>query len=99
MATTRKFAINKIWGHSNHTTSKLHCHPKLLNPTETYLFYLLPKDILTDIDIWVSGLKYRDKFKDVITNMNTMCNPTLLYITQELWKPYHNFSLQSGWYN
>ena len=99
MATTCNFTINKIWGYAIHTTSKLHCHPKLLNPTETYLFYLLPKDILTDIDIWVSGLKHRDKFKSVIINMATMCNPIFLAILQEIWVLYHNFSVYNGFYN
>ena len=74
MATTRKFAINKI-------------------------FYLFPKDILTDIDIWVSGIEHCNKFKAVITNINTMCKPTLFSIQQELWAPYQNLSVYSCWYN
>ena len=99
MTTTRNFAINTRWGHDDHTTSPLHRHPKRLKPTETYLFNLLTQDILMYVDIWVSGLKHRDRFKAVIANMNTMCNPTLFAIPQELWAPYHNFSVYSGWYN
>ena len=56
MATTRNFSINKIWGHSNQTTSTFNRHPKRIKTNETYLSNLLPQDILTDIDIWVSGL-------------------------------------------
>ena len=99
MTTTRNFAINTRWGHANHRTSTLHRHTKLLNPSEIYLFHLLPQDILTDIDIWLSRLDHCEKFKAFITNMNTMCNPTLLSIAQDLWAPYHNFSVYSGCYN
>ena len=31
--------------------------------------------------------------------MNTMCNPTVFVIPQELWAPNHNFGIYSGWYN
>ena len=82
MKKTSNFAINKIWGHSDHTTSTLHLNPRQLNPTETYLYDLLLQDIITDIDIWVYGLENREKIKAVITNMNTMCNPTILAITR-----------------
>ena len=44
-------------------------------------------------------LNNRKKFKAVITNMNIMCNPTLFPINQELWAPYHNFSVYSCWYS
>ena len=93
------FVISTRWGHANHKTSTLHFHPKLLKPTEKYLFNLLPQYILTDIDIWVSGLEHREKFKAVIPNMNTMCSPTLFPITQEIWAPYHNLSVCSFCYN
>ena len=93
MTTTRKFVINTRWVHVNHTTSTLHRHPKQLKTTEIFLFGLLPQDILTDIDIWVSGIEHRDKFNATILNMNTMCIPTLFVIPQELWAPYHNFSV------
>ena len=99
MTTTRNFAVKTRWVHVDHMTSTLHHHPKLLNPTETYLLNLLPQDILTDIDIWVSGIKHCDKFNAIIVNMNIMCNPPLLAIPQELWSTYHNFSVYSGWYN
>ena len=99
MTTPRNFAINTRLVHANHKTSTIHCHPKLLKPTKTYLFDLFPQYILTDIDIWVSCLEHCNKFKAVITNMNTMCNPTLFAIPQELLAPYHNFSTYSSWYN
>ena len=82
MTTPRNFAINTRWGHENHKTSTLHSHPKQLKPTEEYLFYLLSQGVLMDIDILVSVLGHRDKFKAVITNMNTMCNLTLFAIPQ-----------------
>ena len=80
MTTPRNFAINTILGNSNNNTRTLHRQPKQLNPNEKYLFDLFPQDILTDIDIWVSGLEHREKFKAVIMNMNTMCKPTLFAI-------------------
>ena len=52
-----------------------------------------------DIDIWVSELEHSDKFKAVITNMNTMRNPNLFAIPTEIWAPYQNFRVYSGWYN
>ena len=70
-----------------------------MNPTETYLFHLLPQDTLTDIEMWVYGLEHREKFKAVITNINPLCNPILFAIPQELWAPYHSFSVYSSWYN
>ena len=72
---------------------------KQLKPTEAYLFDLFPQDILTDIDIWVYGIKHRDKSKSVITNINTMCNHNLFAIPREILAPYYNFSAGSGWYN
>ena len=99
VTTPHNFAISKIWGHTNHKTSTIHRHPKQLKSTETFLFNLLPQNVLTDIYIWVSGLKHCNKFKAVITNMNTMCNTTLLEIPQEIWMTYHNFSIYSSWYN
>ena len=63
MTTTRNFVISTRWGHTNQKTSTLHRHPKLINPTETYLFHLLPQDTLTDIDMWVSGLEHREKIQ------------------------------------
>ena len=98
MKTPRNFAINTRWGHTNQKTSTLHHHPKQLELTETYLFGIFPTCILTDIDIWVSGLKHLDKFKAVIKNTNNLYNPTLLAITTELRAPYHNSSVYSCWY-
>ena len=99
MTTPHNFAINKRWGHIDKKTSTLHLHPKQLMPTEMFLFELLTADILTDIDIWVTSLKHRDKFKAFIKNIYNMCNPTLFAVTPELWAPYHNFSVYSCWCN
>ena len=99
MTTPHNFAINKRWGHIDNKTSTLHLHPKQLMPTEMFLCDLLTTDILMDIDIWVTNLKHRNKFKAFIKNINTMCNPTLFAITPELWSPYHNFSVYSCWCN
>ena len=87
MTTPHNFAINTRWRHVYHKKSTIHCHPKQLKLTETYLFYILPQDILMNIDIWVFRIEHRDKFKSVITNMNTMCNPTLFANTTELCVP------------
>ena len=99
MTMPRNFAINKILGHTYHNTSTLHRHPKRLKPIETSLFNIFPTVILTDIDIWVSGLEHHDKFKAVIKNMNTLSNPILFDIRPELWAPYHHFSVYGCWYN
>ena len=99
MTTTRNFTKNTRWGHTNQTTSTFHCHPKTIKTTETYLFNPLPQDILTDSDILVYGLEYRDNFKVVIIDINPLCKPTLFVITQQIWAPYHNFSVYSCWYN
>ena len=93
MTTPHNFTINTRWGHTYHKTSTLNLDPKLLTPTETSLFDLLPTDILMYIDIWVSGLKHCDKSKAVIKNMNNLCNPTLFVILLELWATYRNFSV------
>ena len=67
--------------------------------TETYLFYLLPQGILTEIDFLASRLEHRDKLKADITKINHLCNPILFAIPQELWAPYHNFIVYGSWYN
>ena len=99
MTTPCNFSIIIKWGHADHKISTLIYHSKQLKFTETSLFGILPTDIFTDIDIWIFGLEYCDKFKAVIKNMNNMCNPTLFAITSELWAPYHNFSVYIFWYN
>ena len=99
MTTPRNFAITTRWGNTNNNKSTLHYHLKRLNPTETSLFNIFPTDILTDIDIWVSGLEHCDKFKSVVNNMDTMLNPTIFSITPELREPYQNFSVYSCCYN
>ena len=58
----------------------------------------MPTLILTDIYIWVSGLKHHDKLKAVVKKMNYLSNPTIFAIPRELWLPYHNFIVYS-WYN
>ena len=70
MTTTHNFAVNKRWGHANQTTSTLHRHPELINTIETCLLNLFPQDILTDIDIWVSGLEHCDKLKAGCQDIN-----------------------------
>ena len=93
MTTTRNFVINTRWGHANQTTSKLHRHPKRLNPTENYLFDLLTQYLLKEIDFLASGLEHHEKLKAVITEINPLCNPILFAIPQELCVPYYNFSV------
>ena len=77
--TPRDFTKNTVWGREinkkdpceffalplkkNILTSTLQCHYKEPNTSQASLFYLLPTEILTDIEIWVSGLKHCDKFK------------------------------------
>ena len=56
MTTPPNFTKKIRWLHTNHKTSTLHRHTKLLKPTEASLFDILPTVVLTDIDIWVSGL-------------------------------------------
>ena len=58
----------------------------------------MPTVTLADIDIWLSGLKHRDKFKAAVKNMNYLSNPTLFAIPHELWATYHNFNAYI-WYN
>ena len=99
MKRARNFLIHTRWGHSNLKKSTLNHHPKQLNPIETYLFDTFPRYILTYIDIWVSGLEHRERFKAVIRNINTLCNPSLFAIPQELLAPCHNFSAYSSCYN
>ena len=82
MTTKRHFAISTRWWNANQTTRILHRHPKRFNPTETYLFDLLPQDILTEIYILTSGLKHHDKLKVAITKINPLCNPILFAIPQ-----------------
>ena len=93
------FAINTIWGNAGITTITLHRHLKQHKPTETYLFYLLPQDIPTDIYFLASGLEHRDKLKAFITKINILCNPIFFTIPKELWAPYHNFSVYGSCYN
>ena len=57
----------------------------------TSLFDILPLVILEDTDIWLSGLKHRDKFKHVILRFKSMSNPVLFAISYNLWTSHHNF--------
>ena len=88
-----KFAKNTRWGHTDHMKITPQRHPKQLNLTEAYLFDLLPTVILTDIEIWVSGLEHCDRFKAIVSRINFMYNPILFAIPHELWTPYHNFGV------
>ena len=99
MTTACNFAINTRWVNADQTTSTLHRHPKRLKPTKTYLFNLLSQLIIKDIDIQVSGIEHCKKHKDIIINIHPLCKPTLFTFPQELWAPYHNLSVYSGWYN
>ena len=98
MTTPRNFAKNTRLGCAKHKTITLHRHTKQLNTTESSLFDIFPKFILTDIEIWVSGLEHRDKFMAVVSRINSMYNPIIYAITHELWTPYQNFRVYS-WYN
>ena len=99
MTTTRTIATNKILGHSNTTTSTLHCHLRQHKPTETNLFDLLPQEIVMEIDLLASELEHRKKIKAIITKINHLFNPIVFAVTQEIWYPYHNFSVYGSWYN
>ena len=68
-------------------TSTLQFHTKRLKTTQVSLFYLLPAAILADIEIWVSGLEHRDKFKPVILRINNSYNPIIFAIPHDLWTP------------
>ena len=57
-------------------------HPKLLNPTEAYIFNIFPTFVLTGIEIWVSGLEHRDKLKAIVMRINFMYIPILNSIPQ-----------------
>ena len=94
--TTREFFPSPINTHFH--TSTLKRHPKLLKPTEAYLFNLLPAVIFMDIEIWISSLKYHDKFKAVVLSINSMHYPFFFAVPHELWTPYHN-SIAFRWYN
>ena len=89
MTNTRTFNINTIWGHVNTTTSTLHLYPKLHKCTKTYLFDLLPQNILTEIYFLASRLEHRNKIKAIITKVNPLFNSIIFSILQELWVPYH----------
>ena len=114
MTTPRDFTKNTGWGCANNKkcphrffasplnthrrTSTLHRHTERLQPIQASLFDILPTVILTDIEIWVSGLKHRDKFKSGVSRINSMYKPVLFTIPHEAWTPYHNFGV-FRWYN
>ena len=98
MTTSRTLSKNTRWENTDNKTSTLHRHPKLLKPTETYLFNLLPTIILADIDIWVSSLKHHEKFKSFAKKMNYLSNPVFFVIPHDLWAPCQNFGVYI-WYN
>ena len=62
------------------------------------LFGLLTRDILADIDIWISVLENHDKFKHIISHFKYISNPVILSINSEYWTPYHNLKALQ-WYN
>ena len=53
-------------------------------PTKTYLFDLLPQDLLTEIDFFASGLEHCDKLKAVIMKIHPFLNPIHFTITKYL---------------
>ena len=107
MTTSHECTKSTVWGRANnkkyprelfasplntHSRKRtLRCHSKKLKPSQASLFDLLPTDIHTDIKFWVSSLEHCDKFKTVVSCINTMCNPVLFAIPHGLWNPYHNF--------
>ena len=86
MTTPRDFTKNKGWGHAENKkyrrelfvsplnnvfcASTFQRHPKQLKPSQASLFDLLPTDILMDTEICISGLKYCDKCKAIVSNIN-----------------------------
>ena len=114
MTTPRDFTKNTGYGRANnnkyprelfapslnihHGTINLQRHTKQLKPSHALLFDLLPTVILTDIEIWLSGLKYHDSFKPVVLCITTMYNPILFAIPHDLWTTYHSFGVFC-WYN
>ena len=99
MTTTRTLAIYTRWGHANTTTSTFHRHLKRHKPTETYLFDLLPQDILAEINSLASVLDHRNKLMAAIIKIYHLFNPIIFAIPQYLWAPYHNFRVYECLYN
>ena len=109
MTTTCDFSKNTGWEHDDNKkfprelialplnthlrTITLQCHPKQLNPIEAFLFDIFSTVILADIEIWISGLEHRYKFKAVVSCINSMYNPVLFVIPHDLWTPYHYFGV------
>ena len=109
MTTPRDFTTNTGWGRADNKKypreffasplnthrrkSTLHRHSKRLKTSQASLFYLLHTDILMNIEIWVSDLKHLDKFKPVVSRINTMCNPILFTIPHYLWTTYQRFGI------
>ena len=52
-----------------------------------------------EIDLLASELEHRKKIKAIITKINHLFNPIVFAVTQELWYPYHNFSVYGSCYN
>ena len=84
MTMPRNFAKNTRLGHTNHKESTRQRDPKLLKPIEASLFNLFPTTILMDIDIWLSILEHRDKFKAVVTKSIFLSKAILFTILHEL---------------
>ena len=58
LADNKKYPRELFASHINthRRTSTLHLHSKQLKHSQASQFYLLPTDIITNIEIWVSGL-------------------------------------------
>ena len=64
---------------------------KILNPTNASLFGLIPLDILAAIYIWIAVIEYHNKFKHVLSRLESTSIPVLHKILTKYWTPYHNF--------
>ena len=76
MTTLREFLASPLNTHLR--TSTLQCHKKILNVSQALLFDLLTTDILTDIEICVSGLDHCDRFKPVVSRFKLCVTPSSL---------------------
>ena len=64
---------------------------KILKPTNSPLFHMLPPDILAAIETWLAVLKYHYKLNHVLLRFKNMRNPVLHTIPTKYWTPCHIF--------
>ena len=48
-------------------------------------------ETLANIDTWMTGLKYQDKFNHFLSRFKYTSNPVHHTIPTKYWTPYHNF--------